>query len=434
MNITAEVNKLDGLKRSVKVRVIKDEYIQQYKKDLNRYKSTVKMDGFRAGKVPESVILKNYKDKIHADTLNSLVELSLKQSLKDNKLDAASPPKITISKSGSSTEDIEYTAEFEIYPSLVLKDLEKINIELPKVTIDDTDIDDVIKNIQKQHTKWEEKKSEAEEGDKAVLDYEGLIAGKPFDNNKQDNFTFIINDEVRGDEATVGLFKEFYKNTLNTRSGESKKFTYIMPGSFNDKKISGKTIEYSIKVKHIYKGILPELNKEFYNKFGIDNVDHEAFKESVSKYMKVELDQKLKAIKSAGVNQKLLDDNEFEIPEYMLETELKNITSQYESMQQKIDDSIKSELNAIAKKRVKLNLMYMKITEDNQLEVSEKDVSEYIAKSDPSSQQNIIEKIQSDKNYLNHIKNKVLEDVIIDHILSKCKIDEVDKKFSEVVN
>ena len=76
----------------------------------------------------------------------------------------------------------------------------------------------------------------------------------------------------------------------------------------------------------------------------------------------------------------------------------------------------------------------MKITEDNKLSVSEKDVSEFIAKSDPASQQQILEKIQSDKDYLNHIKNKALEDVIINHILSKCKIDKVEKKFSEVVN
>jgi FKBP-type peptidyl-prolyl cis-trans isomerase (trigger factor) len=76
----------------------------------------------------------------------------------------------------------------------------------------------------------------------------------------------------------------------------------------------------------------------------------------------------------------------------------------------------------------------MKITEDNELSVSEKDVSEFIAKSDPASQQQILEKIQSDKDYLNHIKNKALEDVIINHILSICKIDKVEKKFSEVVN
>ena len=434
MNISTIVNKLQGLKRSIKVNVNKEEYISQHKKDLERYKSTVKMDGFRAGKVPENVILKNYKDRIHGDTLNTVIESSLKQSLSDNKLDTASPPKITIEKAGSNEEDIEYTAEFEIYPDISLKNLEEISLELPVVNIKDDDINEVIKNIQKQHTKWEEKKELAEAGDKVIIEYEGLISGEAFDNNKQDNFTFIINDDVRGDEATVGLFQEFYKNTLQGKTGDSKKFTYLMPESFADKSIAGKTIEYTIKIKNIYKGIMPELNAEFYKNFGLTDSDDKGFKENVLKYMKVELDQKLHALKSADVNQKLLNENDFEIPEYMLETEIKSITSQYESMQQKIDDGIKVELDLIAKKRVKLNLIYMKITEDNNLKVNDKDVSDFIAKSDPSTQKQMIEKIQSDKNYLNHIKNKVLEDVIIDHILSKCKIDEVEKKFSEVVN
>ena len=74
MNISATVNELEGLKRSIKVNVNKEEYISQYKKDLNRYKSTIKIDGFRAGKVPESVILKNYKERIHGDVLNTFGE------------------------------------------------------------------------------------------------------------------------------------------------------------------------------------------------------------------------------------------------------------------------------------------------------------------------------------------------------------------------
>ena len=91
-----------------------------------------------------------------------------------------------------------------------------------------------------------------------------------------------------------------------------------MPESFADKNIAGKTIEYTIKIKNIYKGIMPELNAEFYKNFGLTDSDDKGFKENVLKYMKVELDQKLHALKSADVNQKLLNENDFEIPEYML--------------------------------------------------------------------------------------------------------------------
>ena len=139
-------------------------------------------------------------------------------------------------------------------------------------------------------------------------------------------------------------------------------------------------------------------------------------------------------MKELEIAQKLLDQNDFEIPLHMLDTEVKNISAQYEGMQQKIDDKVKSELDLIARKRVKLNLIYMKLTEEHKLTVSEKDVYEFISKSDPATQEQLIQKAKEDKNYLNHIKNKLLEDAIIDLIASKCSIKKIKKRFIEVVN
>ena len=434
MNISSKVNNLDGLKRSLSITVDKNEYINEFNKGLGKYKASAKIDGFRAGKVPENIIIKNYKDRIHGDAMNALIESSLSESLVENKLDTASPPKLSIDQTGSFENDLVFTAEFEIYPLFSVKNIGDIEIEEPDVVINDKDIDEVVKNIQKQHIKWEEKKDKSMTGDKVVLDYEGLIDGETFDNNKQDNFTFVIGDKVNGDSATTGLFKAFYNNTSGELMGSEKSFEYKMPDDFNDKKIAGKTIKYNIKIRHIYEGVLPELNDEFYKKFGVENSDYEVFKDNVSKYMKVELDQKMKSITSAAINQKLLDENDFEVPEHMLQTEVQSISSQYEGMQQKIDDKIKLELDLIARKRVKLNLIYMKLTEEHKLTVGEKDVYEFISKSDPATQEQLIKKSKEDKNYLNHIKNKLLEDAIIDLIASKCKLKKVTKSFLEVVN
>jgi len=434
MNISSKVNNLEGLKRSLSITVDKNEYIDEFNKGLGKYKASAKIDGFRAGKVPESIIIKNYKDKIHSDTMNSLIEKSLMESLTENKLDTASPPQLSIDQVGSFDNDLVFKAEFEIYPLFSVKKVEDIEIEQPDVEINETDISEVIKNIQKQHIKWEEKSSKSKSGDKIILDYKGLIGGDEFDSNKQDNFTFIIDDKVNGDEATTGLFKAFYDNTKDELPDSEKSFQYKMPIDFSDKKISGKMIDYKIKIKNIYEGVLPELNDEFYKKFGVENSNHEVFKDNVSKYMKVELDQKMKSVTAAAVNQKLLDQNDFEVPVHMLDAEVKNISSQYEGMQQKIDDKVKSELDLIARKRVKLNLIYMKLTEENKLTVSEKDVYEFISKSDPATQEQLIQKAKEDKNYLNHIKNKLLEDAIIDLIVSKCKLKKVKKRFLEVVN
>ena len=162
MNISSKVNNLEGLKRSLSITVDKNEYIDEFNKGLGKYKASAKIDGFRAGKVPENIIIKNYKDRIHSDVMNSLVEKSLMESLTENKLDTASPPKLSIDQVGSFDSDLIFKAEFEIYPLFAVKKIEDIEIEQPDVEINDPDIDEVIKNIQKQHIKWEEKKKRIE--------------------------------------------------------------------------------------------------------------------------------------------------------------------------------------------------------------------------------------------------------------------------------
>ena len=434
MNISSKVNTLDGLMRSVTIKVDKAEYINIFNQDLNKYKQTLKIDGFRAGKVPENIILKNYQQKIHIDSVNQNIESSLKEVLINNKLDNASPPELSIEKNPSFSDDLIFTAKFEIFPLFSVKNISEISIEEPNVDLNNEEVDTVIANIQKQHIKWEENTDISKSGNKVVLDYEGLIEGKSFENNQQKDFTFIIDDTVKGDSATVSLFNEFYKNTVNEKKGSEKEFQYDMPKDFPDKNIAGKKITYKIKIKNIFSGIIPELNEEFFKKFGPDNTSIKIFKDNVKKFMKVELDQKINAIKTAAINQALLDNNDFDIPKYMHKSEIQNISSQYEGMNQKIDDKIQIELNQIAAKRVKLNLIYMKITEENNLTVSDNDVYNYVSNSDPMSQDQMMKKIKEDQKYLNHIKNKVLEDVIIKMIQDKCKIIKVDKKFSEVVN
>ena len=118
-----------------------------------------------------------------------------------------------------------------------VKNISEISIEEPNVDLNNEEVDTVIANIQKQHIKWEENTDISKSGNKVVLDYEGLIEGKSFENNQQKDFTFIIDDTVKGDSATVSLFNEFYKNTVNEKKGSEKEFQYDMPKDFPDKNI-----------------------------------------------------------------------------------------------------------------------------------------------------------------------------------------------------
>ena len=149
--------------------------------------------------------------------------------------------------------DFIFTVKFEVIPVFEIEDLSNMSIEDFEVEIDENDIDEVIKNIQKQHTKWQKTKEKAVVGDKIIIDYEALVDNKEFDGSKQKDFTFVLDDSIKGDVATVGLFQKFFKAVTNETTGSKIKFTYDIPNDFPDKNISGKKAEYNIFIKAIYK-------------------------------------------------------------------------------------------------------------------------------------------------------------------------------------
>ena len=195
MEKISKLNKLEGLNRSLDITVPKQEYITIFNNSVKEYITKVKLDGFRAGKVPENVIIKKYKDKIHFDVINKIIEISVSESLSENKLHTASPTKLSIKSEASFENDLKFSVEFEIYPLFQLSALDKISIEEPEVDITDADINGVISNIQKQNIKWEESKVVAKSGDKVVVDYNGFIEGKKIEDISGENFTFIIDDK-----------------------------------------------------------------------------------------------------------------------------------------------------------------------------------------------------------------------------------------------
>ena len=231
-----KITKTEGLVRSLDITVDKADYAKKYDSSLANYTNNSSISGFRKGKAPKNVILAKYGKNIHSDTLGYLINQSLGEVLSEKDLHPASPHQINIVQEGSSLTDLQYNVEFEIYPEFKLKNIDEITIEEPDVNISPDDVMEVIANIQKQHIKWNEKTDESAEGDKVIIDYNALINSSPNDDLSRDNFTFIIGEEVKGDESTVNLFKLFYKHCAKKKKGSELSFDFTMPSSYMDNK------------------------------------------------------------------------------------------------------------------------------------------------------------------------------------------------------
>lgn len=434
MKKIVKIIKTEGLSRSLNITVDKEDYTQKYNSSLVNYTSNSNISGFRKGKAPRNVIITKYGKNIHADTLGFLINKSLAEVLAEKDLDPASPHQINIIQEGSSVLDLQYNVEFEIYPEFTLKDIEEISIDEPDVNISTEDVMDVITNIQKQHIKWDEKTDKSSEGDKIIIDYKALIDAIPSDDLSRDNFTFIIGEEVKGDESTVSLFNSFYNHCINQEKDAEISFDFTMPSSYTDNKIAGKKVTYNIKIKQIFSGIMPTLNKDFYAKLGLANSSDDEFKQSVNEQMQIELNNRIKQNMIASINDKLLGEITFDTPKYLLDDEVKNIRSQYEGMMRELDDKTAIELNTIALKRVRLNIIYRKIAEINKITASDEDALSYVRQSNDPKKDEILSKLREDNNLANQIKHKIIEDGIINLLISRCKKSKVKMQFNEIVN
>ena len=434
MKKIVKVTNQKGLMVSLEIKVDKETYRLTHRTYLNNYIQNSNISGFRKGKAPENVILAKYGKNIHSDVLGKLINSSLSEALLENNLSPASPHKLDIQNEGSLDTDLHFNVNFEVYPEIKMMEMSKLLIEDPEVDITDTDINDVISNIRKQNTKWEEKKGKISSKDKVIIDYLAFLDNEENKDLSRNNFTLVIDDLIQGDEATVNLFNEFYKTTKGREMGDSISFTYKMPKTFPNKGVADKDIRYEVKIKNVFTGIIPDLNAEFYKTLGLENSTDEQFKQSVSNQMKIEIERRSKSNMVASINEQLLKNMNFDIPQHMLDLENAGIEKQYKGMMKNVDDKTKVELESIALKRVKLNLIYRKIAESNNISASDDDVLQYISKSDEPNKKDILSRINEDNKMADQIKHKIIEDGIIEHVLTNCKRTKVKKNFNEIVN
>ena len=434
MKKDVKIIKTERLLRSLNITVDKQDYNQKYNSSLASYTNNSSISGFRKGKAPKNVIVAKYGKNIHTDALGFLINQSLREVLSEKDLHPASPHQINIIQEGSIESDLQYNVEFEIYPEFNLKNIDEITIDEPDVSISSDDVMDVIANIQKQHIEWNEKTDESIDGDKVIIDYQAFIDSSPNNELSRDNFTFIIGEEVKGDESTIGLFKSFYKHCVKKKKDSEISFDFKMPTSYPNTEISGKNIKYKIKIKSIYSGKIPPLNTDFYAKLGLANSTDDEFKQSVNEQMKIELNNRIRQNMIASINDKLLNEITFDAPKYLLDDEVKNIRNQYEGMMREVDGKTAIELNTIALKRVRLNIIYRKIAEINKISATDQDAISYVSQSSDPKKDEILSNLRDDNNLANQIKHKIIEDGIINLLISRCKKTKVKMRFDEIVN
>ncbi|WP_432473578.1 trigger factor [Amphritea sp. HPY] len=421
-----------GLERQMTVVVPAERVDSDVDKRVQQTARTVRIDGFRPGKVPTKVVKKRYGKGIRQEVIGEVIQQSFYEAVQQEKLTPAGGPNVEF-KNDKEGEDFSYTATFEVYPEIALADFSSVEIEKNSAEVKDTDLDQMIETLQKQQAAYEEAARASAEGDQLNIDFEGFIDGEAFDGG-----TATGMDLVLGSGTMIPGFETALEGA---KAGDEKEVNVTFPAEYHAENLKGKDAKFNVKVNTVSAQVLPELNEEFFSKFGIEEDNVDSFKAEVRKNMERELTQALKAKLKESVFGELVGVNAIDVPAALIDGEIdqlrKQAIQQFGGPDAQIDPNMlpKEMFEAQAEKRVKVGLLVAEVVKANELKVDDDRVRttvEDLASTYQEPQQ-VIDWYYSNQEMLGQIQNMVLEDQVLDLLLDAAKVTEVEVSYEDAI-
>lgn len=427
------IEPLEGLQRKMTISLPAEQVDSAIDKKLKELSRNIRLDGFRPGKVPVSIVRQKYGPAVREEVIGELIESSYRDALVQEEVKPAGPPTIEPLESEDKST-LSFAAVFEVYPEIEKVELESVEVEKPVVEITDADLDKMIDKLREQRREWVEVDRAAKKGDQVLADYEGRMDGEAFEGGTAEDVTIELGDGR--------MLEDFENGFLGMKAGEEKTVDVTFPEDYHGKEVAGKTAQFTLKVKKVSEPKLPEMDAELIKSFGVESGEMEDFRKDVKANMEKELANKIKVKVKNAVMAALLEKNEVEAPSAMVAEEIRNLKLQMaQNMGQdpsKMDlDSFPDELfKEEAEKRVKLGLLVGELIKSEGMQTDPdrfRDTLQDLASAYEDPQQ-VIEYYSKNPEARTSLEGLVLEDQVVDLILDKAKVTEKSYGFEEMMN
>jgi len=431
MQVSVETTQ--GLERKITISVPAESVDVEVKNRLRHIGKTQRINGFRPGKVPVSVIQKRYGQSVRQEVAGELMQRNFVDAIVAEKMNPAGRPGF-IAKSNEDGKALEFEATFEIYPDVTLTGLESIAVERPNVEVTDADLDEMFTTLQNQHKTWKENKRKTKNGDKLTLDFTGRVDGEVFEGGEAKDFELEL--------GAGRMIPGFEKEITGMKVGEEKTIKVTFPDDYHAENLKGKEAEFDIVVHKTEGPVLPTVDADFAKLFGVEEGGIEALRSEVSTNMTRELTQAVKAKVKEQVIAGLLEANDVEIPKALIAQEIDVLRKQaMQRFEGQMDPANMPELPADmfeeqAKRRVKVGLLLGEVIKVNELKVDESKVNELIASAasayeDPKE---VIEYYATNKELNQQMQNVALEEQAVELLLESAKVKNKKASFKDIMN
>jgi trigger factor len=419
----------DGLKHEMTVVIAAADIESRVTDRLNEIGRTIRLPGFRPGKVPLTVLRKRYGPSVMGEVLERTVSDSSTEAMRERNLRPALQPKIEIVSFNEGT-DLQYKLDVEVLPQIELANLGEIQVERLKPEVPEAEIDSALERIAKQQRKAEPVERAAEKGDIVVMDFVGSVGGVEFPGGSAKDYSLEL--------GSGSFIPGFEDQLIGIKAGEERLVKVDFPADYGAEDLAGKAAEFKVNASAIKAMADQPIDESLATAVGMENLKalRDVVRERIERDYSGLARQKLKR----QLLDRLAERHHFTVPAGMVDIELDTIWRQYQAQLERAKQSgaeqtetpkdeaaIKDEYKDIAERRVRLGLVLAEIGSKNNLNVTQEELNRSIAEEArrfPGQERNVIEYYRNNPGAVDGLRAPIYEDKVVDFILELAQVTD----------
>ena len=430
----ANLENVGALERRLSVAVPMAEIDQEIDTRLKKLSRTVKMHGFRPGKVPLKVVQQQYGPQVRQEVLGDALQRSFGEAVRQQNLRVAGYPRFEPKPFSDGASDFEYSATFEVYPEITLNDISGTRIERPHLEVGDAEVDKTLEIMRKQRVTYDPVERAAESGDRVTMSYSSTIDGADFEGGRGENQMMLLGE---------GRFLEHFEAQLvGMKAGDSKSFELRFPDDYHAKDVAGKTAIFQVSVSEIAASRLPEVDAEFAKTLGVADGDIQKMREEIRRNVEREVKNRLKARLKDQIMQVLLDTTSVDVPKALVEGEVERLRElmrqDFAARGTPVKDDLPLPAEVFEKqalRRVTLGLILAELVKAHQLQAKPEQVRAIVEEQAQAYEnpQEVVRFYYQAPERLREVESMVLEDNVVEWALKTAQVEEKPAEFDELM-
>ncbi|MBS4098248.1 MAG: trigger factor [Sulfuricella sp.] len=426
-------NVVNSLERQLDISIPMAMFEAEVGKRIQKLARSVKMDGFRPGKVPMKVVAQQYGYQVRQEVLGEAVQAGFSEAVRQQNFKVAGNPRIDGKPSPEGSQDMVFSAVFEIYPDVVVGDISVATIDRPDVSVSDADLDKTIDILRKQRVTYSVVERAAATADQVNIDYHGKIGSEDFKGGQAKGYKLVLGEGR--------ALKDFEDAVVGMKAGETKSFNMTFPEDYHAKELAGKSVSFEITLNGVEEPALPAIDAEFAKSLGIEDGDLGKMRDEIRKNVEREVKRRIRTNLKEQAMKALVEAVSFDLPKALVEMEIERLQGYAaEQMGMSAEKAATMSLPTAmfeeqAQQRVRLGLVLAQVVQANQIKPAPEQVRALVDEHAETFEQpeEVVEWYYASPERLSEVEAIALEDSVVNWVLEQAKVIDKAMSFDELM-